>query len=180
MDKNNLLNINLILSYLPPETDSVTADLGCGNFGHLVFPLAKLVGRRGLVYAVDVQKSCLEEIDHKIKVENWSQVKTVWSDLEVLNATAIPAGSLDSALIVTTLNQADDKVAMISEARRLLKKGGRLVLVDWKQDSDYILSVSGKGLDAKEMENLFLSIGFTKLDEFIPGDYYFGLVFIKK
>lgn len=180
MEKNSLLNVDLVLSYLPPESDSITADLGCGNFGHLVFPLARLVGKRGLVYAVDVQKSCLEEIDHKVRVENWSQVKTIWSDLEILNATAIPEASLDSALLVTTLNQAEDKLGMLKESFRLLKNGGRLVIVDWRNDSDYILSVSGKGLDAKEIERLVLQAGFTKLDEFVPGDYYFGLVFIKK
>ena len=58
------------------------AELGCGNFG-FVFPIARLVGRSGKVYAVDILKSTLQEIKARATKENLPQVITIWSNLEI-------------------------------------------------------------------------------------------------
>ena len=38
ISKNNLIDIDLILSYAPVSDDVRVADLGCGQFGYLLFP----------------------------------------------------------------------------------------------------------------------------------------------
>jgi len=65
--KTALFDIAGILSKMGIEERQQVAELGCGNFGFFVFPLARLVGRYGQVYAVDILKSTLEQITKEAK-----------------------------------------------------------------------------------------------------------------
>ena len=107
------------------------ADLGCGRTGHFVFPAVKIVGDKGVVYAVDIIKNVLDSIKSMARSEGYDSVQTVWSDIELPGKTPIPAGSLDACFYVNVLFQLKNKVGAIKEAVRLLKKGGYLVVVDW-------------------------------------------------
>src|SRR5574344_909371 len=94
--KTILFDIDGILRKMTIGEGQKVAELGCGNFGFFVWPLAKLIGRRGQVYAVDVLKNTLEEVRLRALKDNLPQVKTVWSNLEIYKATAIETNSLDN------------------------------------------------------------------------------------
>ena len=125
--KTTLFDIDSILRKITVEEGQKVAELGCGNFGFFVWPLAKLVGRRGNVYAVDILKSTLEEIKRQALKDNLPQVKTVWSNLELFKATEIETSSLDCALLINVLYQSDKRTDIIREAIRLLKRNGKLL-----------------------------------------------------
>jgi hypothetical protein len=59
--------------------------------------LAKLVGNHGSVYAIDIIKSHLELVAKERDLHNLSQIKTVWSNLELVGATNIEPASLDAS-----------------------------------------------------------------------------------
>lgn len=105
--KTILFDIDTILRKMAIEEKQKVAELGCGNFGFFVWPLAKLAGRRGQVYAVDILKPVIEEIKLQALKENLPQVKTIWSNLEIFKATSIETCSLDAALLVNVLHQSD-------------------------------------------------------------------------
>lgn len=107
------------------------ADFGCGRTGHMVFPAALVVEDKGLVYAVDILKDCLENVQKRAAMEAMHHVQTVWSNLEYVGKTAIPAGTLDMVFMVNMMHQADNRHGMLEEAHRLLKDKGRIVIVDW-------------------------------------------------
>jgi precorrin-6B methylase 2 len=69
---------------------SRVADLGCGTMGYFTLAAARLVGREGLVYAIDVLKDVLSSVASRASLENLDNVKTVWSNLEIPEATQIP------------------------------------------------------------------------------------------
>ena len=96
--KTALFDITAILSKIGIGEKQSVAELGCGNFGFFVFPIARLVGRYGRVYAVDVLKSTLEQIAREAKKENFTQIYPVWSNLEIFKATKIETNSLKTAL----------------------------------------------------------------------------------
>lgn len=174
-----LFDIQEILNKMDISAGQKVAELGCGNFGFFVFPLARLVGKQGKVYAVDILKSTLEEIKREINKERLSQVIPIWSDLEVFRAAKIESSSLDAALLVNVLHQSDKKIEILREAVRLLKRGGRLLVVEWsKADSPL-------GPDVKKRLNISalkeaapkLSLGLSK--EFPAGPFHFGLILTK-
>jgi len=176
--KNSLLNIDLILRELPPNSNLRVADLGCGNFGFFIFPLAHLVGTHGKVYAVDVIKSILDDISRRARLENLPQIETVWSNLEVYGATKIEAEQLDAALLVNTLYQAGNGLDMLKESIRMIKPGGKLIIVEW--DDEYPFGPSkDQHVDPAKLKTVIGKLNLKLESEFRPGKFHYGLVFKK-
>lgn len=132
---NELLNPEAILNQAGVGYGNRVADLGCGGMGYFTLQAARTVGDKGRVYAVDILKTVLRSVWTKVKLAGFENVRMVWSNLEVPGATKIAEQSLDFALLVNTLFQTKKHEAVIKEANRLLRKGGKLVVVDWKTAS---------------------------------------------
>jgi len=174
-----LLDVNFILSKAQISENTKVADLGCGASGFFIFPLAKLVGKRGKVYAVDILKTILETIDKRIKQENLENIKTVWSNLEIFNATKIESGSLDVILLVNTLYQSHKRPEILREAVRLLKKGGLLLVVEWKNIATPLGPPAEERVKADLLKAGAQKLGLKIEDEFDAGQYHYGIVFTK-
>jgi len=155
------------------------ADLGCGRTGHFVFPASKVVGEKGVVYAIDIIKNILESIESRKKSEGYDNVEIVWSDLERCGLTPIPDNSLDACFIVNVLYLAKDKENFLKEAKRLIKEGGYLVLTDW----DKKIGPLGPSEDMiLKKENVILiaeKLGFKLVDSFLASSYHYCLIFKK-
>lgn len=173
------MDANLILKKAQVGDKMKVADLGCGSTGHFVFPPAKLVGKNGKVYAVDILKTVLENIKRRAKQEALDNIETVWTNLEVFGATKIEAGSLDVAMLINTLYQSNKRVEILRESIRMLKKGGKMVVVEWKN----IFSPFGPPNEERvKMEPLKIGAGKMGLrleEEFEAGPYHYGLIFVK-
>lgn len=177
---NVLLDENFILSKAQIAEKMCVANLGCGASGRFVFPVAELVGRKkGKVFAVDILKTVLERIERRAKQENFSNIETVWSNLEVFGATKVEAESVDVALVINVLYQSQRRPEIMREAIRLLKRGGRLVIVEWKNTA----SPLGPPVEDRVKENLLeqagKKLGLSLEEEFEAGQYHYGLIFIK-
>jgi ubiquinone/menaquinone biosynthesis C-methylase UbiE len=176
---NALIDPNLIVAKASLSEGMKVADLGCGTTGHFVFPIAKIVGKIGQVFAVDILKTVLENIDKRVKQDNIENVKTIWSDLEIYGATKIEPNSLDLAMLNNTLYLSSKRKNMISEAIRLLKKGGMLIVVEWK----LVALPFGPSVENRVREDLVKTIaqnmGLELKEEFEAGPYHYGLIFEK-
>lgn len=155
------------------------ADFGCGRTGHFVFPAARMVEDVGLVYAVDILQSVLENIKSRVRSESYDNIQLVWSDIEAVGKTPIPVDSLDVCLIVNVLNQLKDRVAGLREAWRLLKPGGLLVVIDWSKRIGNLGPTEQRMVSPAEVMALGGPIGFSRLDNFAAGDYHFCVVLKK-
>ncbi len=125
---------------LPPEqtlhtagvtTDQTVVDLGCGP-GYFTLPAAEIVGPRGKVYAVDVQPEMLAACRARAAEAGVQGIEFVQSDgIHV----PLPDGVADQVLISVVLHESKDRAAFVREARRLLKPGGEVALIEFrKQD----------------------------------------------
>jgi ubiquinone/menaquinone biosynthesis C-methylase UbiE len=155
------------------------AELGCGNFGFFAFPLARLVGRQGKVYAVDILKSTLEEIKKEAVKDNLPQIIPIWSNLEIFKATNIETNSLDNAFLINTLHQSDKKIEILREAIRLLKRGGKLLIIEWKSIDSPLGPAAEKRVKIESLKNVTAKIGLDIKEEFEAGPYHYGLILIK-
>ena len=99
----------------------VVGDLGCGS-GHLSVLLAPFVSK---VIGVDAATSMLERA--KARLGASSSVDLRSGDLEAL---PIADGELDAAIISLVLHHSPEPKRVLAEAMRVLKVGGRLLLVD--------------------------------------------------
>lgn len=176
---NALLDAKLILEKVHLKDGMKVADLGCGASGHFVFPSARLVGKKGVVYAVDIMKTILNTIEKRAKIDNLPNVLTVWSDLEIFGATKIEAGSLDAAYLINTLYQSKKRMEIVREAVRLIKKKGKLIVVEWKSSAlPFGPSIEDR-VDRDLLKTGAAGLELNILEEFEPGEYHYGIIFEK-
>ena len=109
-----------ILKQLNLRKDMVAADFGSGS-GGWAMPLAKKL-EDGLVYAIDILNEPLSALIGKIALEKVSNIKTICSNIEGKNGSTLSDSSVDLVLMTNLLFQAEDKEAILAEAKRILKK----------------------------------------------------------
>ncbi len=176
---NNLIDPKIIIEKAGISERMRVADLGCGSTGHFVFSIAETIGSDGVMYAVDILKRNLDNIEHRAKQDNLKQIKTVWSNLEIFQATKIEASSLDAGLLINVLYQSDKRVEMMREAIRLVKKGGSLVIVDWNQSAGQFGPSLEERVNPDNLRTAGERLGLKLIGEFNAGQYHFGMAFQK-
>lgn len=174
-----LLDPQLIVQQAGIKSKMKVADLGCGSNGYFTFLLAHFVGREGTVYAVDIIKQTVESIRKRAGIENLRQIKTVWSNLEVFNATNIESESLDIVFLINTLFQSQKRVDLIREAMRMLKRNGKMIIVEWNNADCPLGPLPENKVDINLLKNGMNKLGMKQEDEFTAGSYHYGMVFTK-
>ncbi len=152
------------------------AEFGSG-MGFYTRVLSTKVGVTGKVYAIEIQKELLNKLENELNHLNISNVEFLWADAEVKGGSMIADGSMDAVVMANVLFQAEDKVGMIDEAKRILKRTGKLLLIDHANNFSGIGSSSSIVLTEESSRELFEKRGF-KFDKKIPADMFrFGAIF---
>ena len=92
------LNFQAILRALAVQEGHHIADLGAGG-GAFTFALARAVGPRGVVYAVEIDEDAIERLRRRATESNAGNVEVIHGDVD---NPKLPAGSLDGVLLVDT------------------------------------------------------------------------------
>jgi len=155
------------------------ADFGCGGNGHFIYPLAQLVGREGMVYAVDIRKEVLSAVEMRAKQYRFYQVEPRWANLEKAGSTKIANDSLDAVLIINVLFQNSSPEKILQEAKRVLKVGGKLLVVDWKYESSSFGPPLTRRLDQERVTEKAEKLGLSLERSFLAGPKHYGIIFKK-
>jgi ubiquinone/menaquinone biosynthesis C-methylase UbiE len=153
------------------------ADFGCGA-GYFVIPMAKMVAEQGKVYALDVLDSALESVRSKAKIQGLFNIVTRRSNLEILDGSKIDNDSIDLVLLSNILFQSDNKIGILKEGARILKKGGEMAVIDWRENQplgpskDLVVPIDVIGTMAEES-----GLKFKK--EIRVDKYHWGIIFQK-
>lgn len=118
----------LLLEALQIRPGQTICDMGCGN-GFYTVELAKRVGPRGLVYAVDVQPEMLRMLAERLAEEGIPNVRLV---LGTAIDPRLPKGAIDSVLCVDVYHEFSHPEEMLARIRESLKADGRLVLAEFR------------------------------------------------
>jgi len=106
------------------------ADIGCGT-GYFAIPMSEIAGSSGMVFALDVQE---EMINFLVKKLERLKIKNVIPLLMEKQKTPLPSSSVDFVLVANVLHEIENKSEFLKEARRILKDGGKLGIVEWKRE----------------------------------------------
>lgn len=162
-----------VLKQLKLKEDMKAADFGSGSGGWAI-PLAKIL-EMGKVYALDVSEEALSALKGKAQVENVNNIETIQADVE--KGTSLPSESLDLVLLTNMLFECYDKHGVIAEAKRVLKPGGKMLIVDWIKDSP----LTGE-IEKVSFENIKYFAKELKLKvekEAQAGAYHLALILVK-
>tara|TARA_B100000745_G_scaffold291264_1_gene230875 strand:- start:18210 stop:18743 length:534 start_codon:yes stop_codon:yes gene_type:complete len=153
-------------------------DIGSG-VGHYTLAAAPIVGEEGRVYAVDVQEPVLKALKREVVERGFSNVSTIWGDIEQQFGTKLKGEVIDAVIIANTLFQLDDKNAAVKEIKRILKPGGLVLAVDWAGCYNSIGPEENCVVEEHVAERLFIDAGFHKEKAFRAGPHHYALVFKK-
>ena len=117
-------------------------DYGCGPGGYIP-PLAKLVGKSGKIYALDIHPLAVKMVKDLASKKKLANVEAIFSDCD----TGLPDGSVDVALLYDTYHDLGQPEAVLSELHRVLRPEGILSISDHHLKKDEIVSeITGGGL----------------------------------
>ena len=153
----NVLNI--------PKGASV-ADIGAGS-GYITVKLSARVGPEGRVFANDVQPQMLQILGRQLASKHITNVTLVQGTLD---DPRLDPASVDLEMMVDVYHELSQPQAILRHLRTALKPGGRLVLLEYRQEDpavpikpEHKMSVATAKLEV-EAEGFALS----KVDESLP------------
>jgi SAM-dependent methyltransferase len=110
----------------------VVLDLGCGA-GLDARLIAEALGQDGMVLALDLAPAMVERARRAVGAPAGSTLRFVAGDMEQL---PIAEGTVDLVLANASFNLTVDKETAFSEARRVLRPGGRLIARDLVREGE--------------------------------------------
>lgn len=153
-------------------------DLGSG-VGHFTIPAARMVGPTGRVYAVDVRKETLERLVTAAKEEDIEYIDIMQGDIETLGGTGIRDDWAHIVILANTLFQAEDRASVLAESYRILRPGGRLLLVEWSGSFGGIGPREEHVVSEDTAERLCEHAGLYWHDSIEAGKYHYAYVYRK-
>ena len=150
-------------------------DLGAGS-GFYSIEVAKKVGASGRVYAVDVQKNLLERLRTVASNQGIKNIEVVWGNAENIGGTKLREAIADRVIASNILFQIEKPDEFCLEIKRVLKPGGKVLIVDWSG----VTTLSPKTIfPAVKTQTLFEKNGFKLENSFNAGDHHYGLIFTR-
>lgn len=112
------------------STDSV-ADFGAGS-GFLSRAAAALVPQ-GNVFAVEIHRDIVARLTREASDMGISNMHPLWGDIEIAGGSKLGDASMDFIILSNVLFHIEDKEGCLREVLRVLKPGGRVLVVDWSE-----------------------------------------------
>ena len=169
--KENIKNLDL-------KEGSIVVDLGAGS-GFYSMEIAKRVGDKGVVYAVDVNKESLVHLASKAKDAGLDNIDVIWADADEIGGTQLKDSFVDVVVLSNVLFQSENKENMIKEAGRILKSGGEALVIDWDTALPGIGPRPPQVITLDKAEEMFSKLGFTPVRKVEAGDHHWGMIFKK-
>ena len=129
-ERQQLFPVDRIISLAGIKPRMIVADIGAGT-GFFAIPVAKLTAPQPL-FAVDVSSEMLDYLRNKLARPAMPQnIQLVAGEA---GATNLADACCEVVLISAVWHEIEDAAATLSEFERILKPGGRMVLIDWSPD----------------------------------------------
>jgi ubiquinone/menaquinone biosynthesis C-methylase UbiE len=178
MDLKNFLDPKNIVEQIDIARGVAVADFGCGS-GFFSLAFAEIIGESGKVYSLDVMPSALESVASKARLAGLSNIIPQRVNLEKEGGSKLPSESVDWVIMKDMLFQNNMKDIVVREALRVLKKGGKVLAVEWNDQNAPVGPDKKIRISKEELDKLAESQGFKKEKDLIAGDFHHGAVYIK-
>ena len=169
------MNPDKIVENLNIKSGMFVADFGCGA-GYFTIPIAKKIKNSGKIYAIDVLNESLENILSKAKLYDLLNVKTVRANIEMVGGSKIDNASVDLVILANILFQCNDHSSVLTEAKRILKENGSIVIVDWIPKKVPLGPKYEHCLSEEVVKKLSIKNGLKVVRKIDAGNQHYGMV----
>lgn len=165
-----------IMMALGLKPGEVIADIGAGS-GYFTFRLARHVGDKGKVYAVDVSPDMILHINRRIRELKVNNVVSILADPD---DPLLPDHSVNRFFFSESWHHIENQKKYLSLMKRMLKPGGEIVMVDFHKRDLPVGPPMQMRIAREDLMKQMESNGFRLVKEhtFLPYQYF--LVFVPK
>jgi ubiquinone/menaquinone biosynthesis C-methylase UbiE len=157
----------------------VVLDAGSGS-GHFSRAAAAIVGTAGTVWALDSDQPSLDQLAREMFTNGIRNIRPLLADLA--EPLPLKSSSVDLCLMVNVLHglvRDGTAAAALSEIARIVRPGGRFVVVEFKKmEMDFGPPIEVR-LEPGDVERPAAAAGFRKVRSFEAGQYSHALVFVR-
>lgn len=153
---------NLVFKELDLKEGESFLDLGCG-IGDYSMEALNYIGERGTVHAMDVNSESLAYLEKRAGEQQAGNIRTAVVD--AADRLPLTDNSINSCLIATALHAMDLAVmgdSLFAELSRVVKRDGRLSIIECKKDRLEFGPPQSCRLSAEDLEVMLAPYGFRR------------------
>jgi ubiquinone/menaquinone biosynthesis C-methylase UbiE len=171
-DRKTWQNVDEILGLIELKQNYLVADLGCGS-GYFTIPISYKVKK---IYGIDVQREMLDFLEQKINRYTLGNIELLLSKDDKI---PLDDESMDLLITINTLHEFRTKEKVIEEIQRVLKTGGKAIVIDFKKKNMDFGPPPEIRISKIKAKQLFEEKGFkfVKSHELL---YHYLIIFRKK
>ncbi|MDF2889457.1 MAG: methylase involved in ubiquinone/menaquinone biosynthesis [Lacrimispora sp.] len=167
--RREVLPVKKILEVCGMKQSEIVADIGCG-IGFFTFQLAEAVGDGGIVYALDIEKEMLDDVEAGMLERNIHNVRPIVTQEYKL---MLEDESANTAFLCTVMHEVKMRQKFLKEVNRILSPGGRIIIIEWiKKDGDFGPPADHR-LDSKILKRNLQNTGFKEIQIADFNDYFY-------
>ncbi|MCM8798441.1 MAG: class I SAM-dependent methyltransferase [Candidatus Omnitrophica bacterium] len=171
-ERKKLFNPRFALKSLGVTSGMYVADVGCGT-GFFTFPLSRIVGEEGKVFAIDISPHMLKDVRRLIQKEKLKNVRVI---LSKENKIPLESKKVDFCLLASVVHELENPKLFFKELKRILKNNGKLGIIEWKKIPSPLGPPLKERISLLEMEKI-IKQNKLKIEKIIGlGKYNYGLV----
>ncbi len=165
-----------VIHALNLKSGEVIADIGAGS-GYFTFHLARHVGDKGKVYAVDVSPEMILHVNRRIREQKANNVVTLLADPD---DPLLPDRSVNRFFFSDSWHHIDNQTKYLALMKRMLKPGGEVVMIDFHKKELPVGPPMQMKIAREDLIKQMESGGYrlTKEHTFLPYQYF--LVFVPR
>lgn len=151
----SFIDANEVISRLNLKGNETFLDAGCGD-GHVAMAALNILDKNATIYALDIYKPSIEDLEKEIEETNISNIIPIHSDIS--SNIAISNDSVDITLMINVFhgfvaqNNVDES---IMELKRITKPKGKIAVMDYKKIESKFGPPTYVRKNQKELEELF-------------------------
>lgn len=173
----DLIDKEKFFKALDLKRDTVLLDVACG-VGKYSNAASEIIGKEGLIYAIDLWEEGINALRQAIAEKDIKNIRPVLGD--VSKHIPLVDRSIDVVLMATVLHdliEVNAEKGTLNEVRRVLKAGGRLVIIEFKKIEGPPGPPVAIRLSPEETDKLVSEYGFKQEKVIDVGQYNYLSVF---
>ena len=148
-----------IWDVLQPAADCTMIDIGTG-VGFIALPFARQ-NPGAQVYGCDILEGMIALLREDAAAQGLSNLEGV---VMTPNAVDLPDGAADVVVMAQLHHELDEPEALLAECRRLLKPGGTVAIIDWKDEDNGKSPPAGRRVPEADLRAQLGGCGFAEIE----------------
>lgn len=167
-----------IISQLEVGSGMKIAHFGSGT-GFFSIATAKLAGENGEVHALDILKPKLESVESQAKLLGLTNIITKRVNLEAEGGSKLPDASMDWVFLVNMLFQNKNKEIIFVEAKRVLKDGGSILVIEWNEKDSSVGPAQEVKVSREALAQIIEKVGLGIVKDVEVSNFHYGMLLRK-